>query len=107
MTETPVGQPMNMLGKVLQAITDHKNELAAVVLHLNDTYLIEKRPDRKLPGFARLIATIRLLRAHIEEVTDGQKALRYPLRYIPGRGIGIWIPGVRRKYVYLLLCLSG
>jgi 2',3'-cyclic-nucleotide 2'-phosphodiesterase (5'-nucleotidase family) len=60
---------MNVLGEVLQAITDHKNELAAVVVHLNDTYLIEKREDRKLPGFARLIATIRRLWAYIEKET--------------------------------------
>jgi integrase len=36
-----------------------------------------------------------------------RKALRYPLRYIPARGIGVWTPGVRRKCVYLRKLWSG
>lgn len=57
---------MNALEGILQSITAHREELVAVVVHLNDTYLIEERPDRKLPGFARLIATVNRLRAHVE-----------------------------------------
>jgi predicted phosphodiesterase len=65
---------MNNLDKALQAITDHKKELVAVVVHLNDTYLIDERRDRKLPGFAKIVATIKKLRARIEEET-GRKDL--------------------------------
>lgn len=55
---------MNELDRALQAISDHKKALAGVVVHLNDTYLIDARPERWLPGFARIVATIRRLRAH-------------------------------------------
>jgi hypothetical protein len=65
---------MNMLDKALQSITDHRKELVAVVVHLNDTYLIDDRPDRKLPGFARITATIERLWAHIKKQT-GQDLL--------------------------------
>jgi Calcineurin-like phosphoesterase len=60
---------MNNLDRALQAITDHKKELVAVVVHLNDTYLIDDRPKRQLPGFAKIIATINQLRTHIENET--------------------------------------
>ncbi|MBB5168253.1 metallophosphoesterase [Mycobacterium sp. AZCC_0083] len=60
---------MNQLEKALIFITDHKTELVAVVVHLNDTYLVDERRDRKLPGFAKLIATVGRLRAHIEKET--------------------------------------
>lgn len=60
---------MNNLDRALQAITDHKKELVAVVVHLNDTYLIDARPERRLPGFARIVATIKRLRAHIKNET--------------------------------------
>jgi 2',3'-cyclic-nucleotide 2'-phosphodiesterase (5'-nucleotidase family) len=61
---------MNNLDKALQAITDHKKELVAVVVHLNDTYQIDDRPERKLPGFAKIVATIEQLREHIEKETE-------------------------------------
>ncbi len=61
---------MNNLDEALQAITDHKKELVAVVVHLNDTYLIDDRPERKLPGFAKIVATIERLREHIENETQ-------------------------------------
>jgi hypothetical protein len=60
---------MNKLDEALQAITDYKKELVAVVVHLNDTYLIDDLPDRRLPGFAKIVGTIKHLRAHIEEQT--------------------------------------
>ncbi len=66
---------MNVLDEVLQSITYHKNELVAVVVHLNDTYLIEERRHRNLPGFARIIATVKRLRAHVEEVTGSNRVL--------------------------------
>jgi 2',3'-cyclic-nucleotide 2'-phosphodiesterase (5'-nucleotidase family) len=66
---------MNELDSALQAITDARNELVAVVVHLNDTYLIDERPDRHLPGFPRIIATIRRLRAHIKEVIGSDRLL--------------------------------
>jgi 2',3'-cyclic-nucleotide 2'-phosphodiesterase (5'-nucleotidase family) len=66
---------MNMLDDALQAITDHKKELVAVVVHLNDTYLIDARPKRQLPGFARITATIKRLRSHIKNETGSDLLL--------------------------------
>src|SRR5947199_6777840 len=58
---------MNELDSLLESITRYRNELVAVVVHLNDTYLIEERPSRNLPGFPRIIATINRLRQHVEK----------------------------------------
>jgi 2',3'-cyclic-nucleotide 2'-phosphodiesterase (5'-nucleotidase family) len=69
MTETPAGESWNTLKEVLQEIGKRKDDIVAVVVHLNDTYLIEQRPERNLPGFARIIATVNRLRARTEEVT--------------------------------------
>ncbi|WP_171975056.1 metallophosphoesterase [Mycobacterium colombiense] len=69
MTETSTSELWNMLDEVLREISRRQNDLVAVVVHLNDTYLIEDRPERNLPGFARIIATVNRLRTHIEEVT--------------------------------------
>jgi len=43
------------LDAALQAITKHKNELVAVVVQLNDTYLVEERRERNLPVFPKII----------------------------------------------------
>jgi 2',3'-cyclic-nucleotide 2'-phosphodiesterase (5'-nucleotidase family) len=69
MAETPAGEDWNTLKEVLKEIGKRKDDLVAVVVHLNDTYLIEERPERNLPGFARIIATVNRLRAHVKEVT--------------------------------------
>src|SRR4051812_29132497 len=56
------------LADLLSAITSYKRRLLAVVVHLNDTYLIEERKDRSLPGFPRVIGTVRRVRAHVKRV---------------------------------------
>lgn len=69
MTETPAREDWTQLKEVLEEIEERKDDLVAVVVHLNDTYLIEERKKRNLPGFARIIATVNSLRASSEEVT--------------------------------------
>jgi 2',3'-cyclic-nucleotide 2'-phosphodiesterase (5'-nucleotidase family) len=39
----------------------HRNDLAAVIVHLNDLYLIEDRPD-EIPGLARIATLIKCIR---------------------------------------------
>ena len=63
------------LEKALQAITDNQKRLVAVVVHLNDTYLIDDRPERALPGFARITATVKRLREHVNEVVGADRVL--------------------------------
>lgn len=59
------------LEKLLEAISSWRQRLVAVVVHLNDTYLIEERPDQELPGFPRVIATVGRIREHVRE-THGE-----------------------------------
>ena len=63
------------LGKLLKAIEDCKRYLVGVVIHLNDTYLIDARPDRGIPGFPRVIATMKRLRDHVKRVTEHDRLL--------------------------------
>jgi 2',3'-cyclic-nucleotide 2'-phosphodiesterase (5'-nucleotidase family) len=63
------------LDRALQKITEYKNELVAVVVHLNDTYQLEERKERKLPGFPRIIATVDRLRTHIKAETGVDRLL--------------------------------
>jgi 2',3'-cyclic-nucleotide 2'-phosphodiesterase (5'-nucleotidase family) len=74
-TEAPEGMPRNQLEDLLQWSSKYKNDLVAAVVHLNDTYLIDEREDRRLPGFARIIATVNRLRAHIKEITGENRLL--------------------------------
>lgn len=57
------------LADVCRAIDERKESLAAVVVHLNDTYVLEERSEDKLPGFPRLIATVQALRKLVLEKT--------------------------------------
>src|SRR3954463_1312511 len=50
------------------------DRLVCAVVHLNDTYLIDQQPSRLLPGFPRLIATVKKLRERIVQET-GQDRL--------------------------------
>lgn len=52
---------------LLNVISERAADIQAVVIHLNDTYIVEERPDQKQPGFPRLIATVDFLRTHIRE----------------------------------------
>jgi 2',3'-cyclic-nucleotide 2'-phosphodiesterase (5'-nucleotidase family) len=49
------------------------DRIACAVVHLNDTYLIDEQPSRLLPGFPRLIATIKKLREHIVQKTGDDR----------------------------------
>lgn len=49
--------------------------LVGVVVHLNDTYLIDERPEEELPGFPRVIATIKRLRAHTQRILGEDRVL--------------------------------
>jgi 2',3'-cyclic-nucleotide 2'-phosphodiesterase (5'-nucleotidase family) len=60
--------------ELLDRIRDNKDRVVAVVVHLNDTYLIEERPGR-LPGFARLIATIGHLREYVRGTLGDDRVL--------------------------------
>ena len=62
-------------GKLLKAIEDCKDRLIGIVVHLNDTYLIDGREDRNIPGFPRGIATIERLRDHVLYVTGSDRLL--------------------------------
>ncbi len=61
MTASPLSEIVNLIQK-------EQDRLVAVVVHLNDTYVIEERAKR-LPGFPRLIATIRYLRDQVALIT--------------------------------------
>src|SRR4051812_33138024 len=56
------------LSDIVEFVEQEQDRLVAVLVHLNDTYLIEERGGR-LPGFPRLIATIQHLRDEVARVT--------------------------------------
>lgn len=61
--------------QLLKTIEEGKEFILAVLIHLNDTYLIEERPDQNLPGFPRVIATIRRIRDHVNRVFGEDRTL--------------------------------
>jgi hypothetical protein len=60
---------------IVNLIRAHGDQVAAVVVHINDTYLLDERRSRQLPGFPRLIATVRVLRRHVLEATGEPRLL--------------------------------
>jgi len=54
--------------RLVERIREHPDHLVAVIVHLNDTYLLDERKARGFPGFPRLIATVRELRKIVAEV---------------------------------------
>jgi hypothetical protein len=54
--------------KLVERINEHPDHLVAVIVHLNDTYLLDERKAQGFPGFPRLIATVRELRKVVAEV---------------------------------------
>lgn len=54
--------------RLIEDIREHPDHLVAVVVHLNDTYLLDERKARGFPGFPRLIATLRELRKIVADV---------------------------------------
>jgi hypothetical protein len=54
--------------KLVEQIREHPDHLVAVIVHLNDTYLLNERKAQGFPGFPRLIATVRELRKIVAEV---------------------------------------
>ncbi len=50
------------LEEICRVVERFASRLAGIVVHLNDTYTVEKRAEGNLPGFARLIATVDMLR---------------------------------------------
>jgi 2',3'-cyclic-nucleotide 2'-phosphodiesterase (5'-nucleotidase family) len=63
------------LQRLLNGVTLYADRLVCAVVHLNDTYLIDEQPHRKLPGFPRVIATIRKLREHVKQATGEDRTL--------------------------------
>lgn len=54
--------------KLVERISEHPDHLVAVIVHLNDTYLLDERKAQGFPGFPRLVATVRELRKVVAEV---------------------------------------
>jgi hypothetical protein len=52
---------------LLEVMVKYRDRLVAAVVHLNDTYLIDERPPR-LPGYPRLIATVKALRQQLVRI---------------------------------------
>ena len=63
------------LDTILAKIGQFRDRLVAVIVHLNDTYLIEERPEQQLPGFARVTATISRLRDHVHQLLGADRTL--------------------------------
>jgi 2',3'-cyclic-nucleotide 2'-phosphodiesterase (5'-nucleotidase family) len=62
--------------RLTDAIVDlaGRNDLAAVILHLNDTYQIEARPP-DIPGMARIATAVQLVTSLVREATDEDRTL--------------------------------
>lgn len=56
------------LDEIVARVEGNRHRILAVLVHLNDTYLIEERSEHELPGFPRAIATIRSLRNRLRNV---------------------------------------
>lgn len=63
------------LTRLLEAIERGRDRLVAVVVHLNDTYLIEERAAQQLPGFPRVIATVARIREHVMQTLGCDRTL--------------------------------
>ncbi len=61
--------------RLLETIELNREFLLAVVVHLNDTYLVDERPEQRLPGFPRVIATVKRLREHVRRVLGYDRTL--------------------------------
>jgi 2',3'-cyclic-nucleotide 2'-phosphodiesterase (5'-nucleotidase family) len=59
---------MPKLDQLFDAIVEERERVIAVVVHLNDTYLIEERPTEGLPGFPRLVSTVHRIRSTVQEL---------------------------------------
>jgi hypothetical protein len=70
-----IGGPSQRLSAVLQTITNLKEIVVAVVVHMNDTYLLEERQDQGLPGLPRVIATVRRIRDHTAGILGADRTL--------------------------------
>jgi len=68
--------PLRPLEGLLRSIADlaSRNDLAAVLLHLNDTYQIEERPP-DIPGMARIAEAVRLVRGWVGAITGENRTL--------------------------------
>ncbi|SFN24709.1 Calcineurin-like phosphoesterase [Nitrosospira briensis] len=53
---------------ILKRIEDFRGRLIAVVVHVNDTYLLDERKGQGFPGFPRVIATVKKLREHTKKI---------------------------------------
>ncbi len=60
--------------KLLKEIDYCSDRLVGVIVHLNDTYLLEERKPF-LPGFSRVIATIQCLREHTKKILGYDRVL--------------------------------
>src|SRR4051812_30409110 len=79
---------------IVKLIRAHGDQVAAVVVHINDTYLLDERRRRKLPGFPRLIATVRALRRHVLEATGEPRLLfLHSGDFLGPSRIGCWDKG--------------
>lgn len=52
-----------------------RRRLVGVVVHVNDTYLVEERSELGLPGFPRVIATVRRIRNAVERSLGSDRTL--------------------------------
>lgn len=68
---TPFSKPLQTLFDVIET---YRGRLVCAVVHLNDTYLIDEQPPT-LPGFPRLIATVKALREHVLAVTGRDRVV--------------------------------
>ncbi len=59
---------------ILTEIRKQSDRLAAVIVHINDTYNMEGRGN-ELPGFPRFISTVRKLRSYVKRQTGSDRLL--------------------------------
>lgn len=65
----------DVLESIFSTIEKEKSRLLAVVVHINDTYLLDERHERGFPGFPRVISTIKHLREHVKKVKGEDRTL--------------------------------
>jgi 2',3'-cyclic-nucleotide 2'-phosphodiesterase (5'-nucleotidase family) len=64
----------NKMQLLLNEIQYWRGRLVGVVVHINDTYLLDERPPN-LPGFARVIATVERIRQQTKQVLGADRLL--------------------------------
>lgn len=64
-----------LLAEILSTIDRERDRLVAAVVHLNDTYLLDERPEQQFPGFARVTATVRRIREHVRKAVGADRTL--------------------------------